>query len=428
MKRFETPSDVADVLARHAPRHVSSLLDPSVGTGSLVLPLINRIKMNATSRFVVVDIDTKAIQATKKALTERSSITFDYICDDFLKWSARQKASQYDCVVMNPPFDARTNNWVPAPELIAHVKLLVPVEIAFLFQCINLLRSGGRMLAVVPATVVSGGNTSWVRRLLFEMGAVLFVRELPRSTFVGVESRFYLLIFEKGSKRRPITLCNHDIAGRERIVVPSGVAASEMRIDFAFYESKRCFESLRNYPLGNWKSISDVATVIRGKIQSPEGALRAIHTTDYNCGFWKMSSRHRAMRDDPVDARIIPGDILVKRVGRHSLSTFGQPIHADRLPFSDCVLCIRPKVPTTSEGLMFALRCLLTASSTWGVLERGSGASFLAKNTIERLQIPTELAKSFSQEFARYRRALRNMDYDKMLSVEKKVQLQIGLR
>jgi tRNA1(Val) A37 N6-methylase TrmN6 len=428
MKRFETPADVAEVLARHAPRHLSTLLDPSVGTGSLVLPLLRRLVKAKRNRLVVVDIDNTAIRATKSTLTKVAPIPMECFCADFLKWSKRQVPAEFDCVVMNPPFNARTDHWVTAPAVISHLKQVVPVEIAFLFESINQLRPGGRLLAVVPATIVSGENTNWVRRVLFEMGSVLFVRELPRSTFAGVESRFYLLIFEKEGKQGKLTLCNHDISGRERIVVPWSKASLEMRLDFAFFESRRCLDNLRKQQLGEWTSICDLAAVIRGKVESPEGALRAIHTTDYSRGFWHVSRKHRVKHDDQLDSRIIPGDILVKRVGRQSLTTFGQPIEADGLPFSDCVLCIRPQIPSSSARLLFTLRCLFTGSSTWGVLERGSGASFLTKGAIERLEIPADLSIAFSEEFSDFRRALVSMDFGRMLAIERRVQVKLGLR
>src|SRR5688572_23925881 len=114
MIRHETPLEAAHALVRHVPKRMSSLLEPAVGTGLLLAPL-HRLCRESLDRIVCIDTDAQAL-AKVEAQFAGIGKRFDPICADFLKWSAPRMDSKprelFDCVLMNPPFGGRRENFV----------------------------------------------------------------------------------------------------------------------------------------------------------------------------------------------------------------------------------------------------------------------------------------------------------------------------
>ena len=61
-----TPPEIARALARHAPKSVTRVLDPAVGDGSLLLPLLDRV-CHSRCEVTAVDIDPAAILSASGA-------------------------------------------------------------------------------------------------------------------------------------------------------------------------------------------------------------------------------------------------------------------------------------------------------------------------------------------------------------------------
>lgn len=430
MKRHDTPPEVATVLARHMPRNVTSLLDPSVGSGALVAPFVKRLSRNG--RLTCVDISPAAIDEAKKNLGRRVGlgIDCDYVTGDFLKWSTKRLnllAETFDTVVLNPPFAGKLNEWCDAPAEILGFRSRVPLEIAFLFRCIELTKPGGSVLAIVPASVICGEQTGWLREHLLTKGAIKFVRELPLSTFPGVECRFYLLVFVKGARSEHSVLCNHDLEGKERMQVSTQLIRNHLRLDFAFYESVRDFEQLRSAVKGEWSTLADRCEIIRGRIASPEGARRGMHTTDYFDGVWYGNERHKSKRTDDPRFNIMSHDLLMSRVGRRCLLTCGRSRYSRGVPLSDCVICFRPSKPKDSIDLLFTIRVLFGSVLYQSQLVRGSGASFVTMRSLQSAWIPDSLKMLFPREFSRFEVAAKKFDVSEMRKIEDSVRRKLSL-
>ena len=73
----------------------------------------------------------------------------------------------------------------------------MPLEAAFLCRALELLADGGRLLAIVPCSVVMSESLQWLREELLSQGAIRFVHELPPRSFPGVDSRMYLLVLQQ---------------------------------------------------------------------------------------------------------------------------------------------------------------------------------------------------------------------------------------
>jgi N-6 DNA methylase len=426
-----TPVDVARVLAKHLPRNVSTLLEPAIGTGLLLEPILDRL--SSSTRIVGVDIDSKALELVRSSISTRHKGPLELIRANFFTWAKTNTTSpvrrEFDCVLMNPPFLARRERFVRLrlsddfPSATVGGFRSMPVEAAFLARGIGVLRPRGRLLGIFPASLVSGYSTAWLRDLVLDCGAVLYVHELPRFTFKDVEARIYLFVFEKMAARRTILLCNHDLATPEVLMVRRSDLSARSRFDFAFHKARQWQESFRTSTLNlKWRPLKDAASIVRGAVPSPGGRTFALHTTDYRNGFWQKRLSAKLIRDFS-EAGIRKGDILVKRVGRNCANSFGRAVGHVGSAVSDCVLIVRPKNVNESTKVLFALRFLLSCDFGAALIEHGSGASYLTEADLKELLVPLNLAERNVVAFQKYKKAVELRQFSEMQRTESSLQL-----
>jgi len=426
--RHATPLDIACVLARHASRHISSILEPAVGTGILLQPLIERLKKSA-KQIVCIDSDPNALSIVRKTLGKTFHNSLQLVSEDFLKWSERflaKKGKSFDCVLMNPPFSGRRGLLVRLEldrpsRTISKTVGYVPIEVAFVIRGVKLLKPGGRLLAIVPSSLVSSSGASWVRNYLLSIGFVRFVHELPRFTFKDVEARVYLFVFEKGTTQGSLTLCNHDLYKPEKLVMPISRLNHEARFDYSFNQARLWLQDIRSkFPSLEWTELKNVAFLYRGSEESPDGPKNAIHTCDWNDGFWDSENQREGLKQGNGDRCIKRGDLLVRRVGRSCVQSLGPIRGYLNHACSDCIYLIRPNPAIASSELLFALRILVACSKGAALVERGTGATYITEQALLELPVPTALRLIFGREFKSYLMALRRKDPHAMRSIEKK--------
>lgn len=369
-----------------------------MGSGALLLPIASRLKKQGSKVFCV-DSDEHAISQVRQGLSSELPTGVRYVNDDFLTWSQGKKSS-FDCIVMNPPFAATKSElrWMQISDTlhgVASRDRFMPLEAAFVCRAIELLRNQGRLLAVLPCSIIMSETTQWLRDALFRTGAIRFVHELPPRTFPNVESRMYLFVFDKGSRQRKITLFNHDLADPERLELWLGRTRFE-RLDFGYYRAADKLKLLLDNKRFGWKSLEDVADVFRGDMDSPEGPKNAVHTSDYSNGFWLPSERHKSTS---AGLRIQRGDLLVRRVGRNCYKSFGRPVSLQGMPCSDCVLIVRPKESRNSTRLLFSLQVIGELSWSKSLIERGTGASYVSHESIRKIAVPMNLHECYPKTF-----------------------------
>jgi tRNA1(Val) A37 N6-methylase TrmN6 len=427
---YYTPMDVARALARHAPRHLSSILEPSVGSGILLQPLLKRLGANAAN-VVCVDEDPQALVSLKKN-TPLPVGNLEVICEDFLSWSKKKtsEARQFDCVLMNPPFAGKRSAFV---ELIyqadmAKVKKTirrVPIEIAFVATAVKFLKPGGRLLAILPTSVIAAGSSRWLREYLLREGWVKYVHELPPFTFKKVSARTYLFVFERHQKQRTLILMNHDLRKPETLTVDGNRLAPNFRFDYGYNQALSTLRRLWDKRALKWTQLGDVATILRGEIDSPKGAQSAFHTTSYCNGFWTESARKNQLIKSVTERGIRANDLLVKRVGRNCSKTVGAITNAEGYAASDCLMIIRPRKSEDRERLLFALRVMLAGDIGSHFLESGAGASYLTAAQLVEMQIPINLDRLYLKTFLKYRFALEERDFAEMLRLERQARKRL---
>ena len=346
-----TPSAVASVLARYAPKHIDALLDPAVGRGSLLLPFAR--KKCLPERITCIDRDGKIAKLFPREIIQNLGSRLDFVRSDFLQWADKQIAchATFDCIVVNPPFCGRKRINLYSQLLQGFGKpqiKTVPIELAFLVRCIELLASPGRLLAVLPSSAVTCAGTRWFREFMLHSGSVTRVHEIPPNTFSGVEGRIYLLVFDRNRRHRSIMLCNSDLRRPLKIRVPVSALGTNPRFDFSFHKAAAGQRSSRASALSRknrieWAPIAQLAEICRGNVEAPF-KFDVLHTTDRNGPFWACSSRREC--PDTLRAAAAPNDVLIARVGRGCAHSAGIYCGQKGMTVSDCVLIVRPKDPT----------------------------------------------------------------------------------
>ena len=312
---------------------------------------------------------------------------------------------------MNPPFAAtKDRSYALECADIANgnrkVTRHVPLEAAFVYRAIELLEEGGRLLAVLPCSVVMSDKLQWLRDELLSRGAIKFVHELPPRSFPGVESRIYLMVFKRGARQKQIALLNHDLHEPEKLMLSLG-NSGVTRLDFGYASAIRKLQLLKEYSRLQWIQLRHVADVLRGDVASPMGPRCAVHSTDYSDGFWHTSDRHDESVARSATRTVRKGDLLMARVGRNACQTAGRGRGITGMACSDCVLIIRPKDPAAVLEILFALRIILALEWSNSLLERGTGASYVSHNGLLELLIPMNACSKYTKQFYRFLRAER---------------------
>lgn len=413
MRLFETPDGVASCLARWVPSTATSILEPSVGRGALLKPLVRRLQ---AQRAVVTCVDTtvQALQAARALLASRVAVRSFH--GDFLSICRGPafRTNQFDCVLMNPPFVGRPERLRTVPDCLKPL----PVEAAFLLECVRLTRPGGRVLAVLPSSVVSGASCLQVREQLTRHGDVLNVHELPLSIFAGIEGRIFLLVYQKSKTSSKVVLCNHRLRCPDRLVVPQALSGHLLRWDYAFHRALERVSIARAKAKLTWVRLDRSASIVRGSLPGAvaKGGL-GLHTVNASPFLWRAprsSSGHRSHKDRVTHV----GDILLPRVMRRCTELAGMaPPGTHR--FSDCVLRIRPTGEVDGLQFLFSLRLLLSCGA--GLLQRGVGASYVSVRQLASLEMPIDAARVFASAFQKYSAAAKDCDWDSMLKIESRV-------
>jgi len=423
MHHHYTPESVAVVLARHTPRVIRRILEPSVGDGILLSPIIRKVDCRRIS-VTALDIDAKAVDKAKKFLGESFHPSSQFIHDDFLQWATRvDRTIQYDCIVMNPPFAARKNRWVSAD--ISHFlgtdsprTRMVPLEVAFLVSAIPLLAPRGRLLAVLPSSVVAADGQGWFRQELLKQGTVTHVHELPHRTFPKLESRFYLLVFAEGLSARTVELRNHDLHHPEKLKAKWSVLGSTLRLDYAFSQANQMLGKLRSRASYNWKQLSEVAEILRGSVDADDRRSSAVRPADQCDGFWAQGKRPLRKRTTLDLVHVKQGDLLMKRVGRGCSMSLGLANGVQRLSCSECLFIIRPNSLAETNRLLFVFRTLMNIRELVPLLERGCGAPYITEGSLRALIIPWNLPSVYPKRFASYESCIRKKDVESMRQIE----------
>jgi hypothetical protein len=265
-----------------------------------------------------------------------------------------------------------------------------------------MLEDGGRLLAVLPSSIIMAMRLRWLRQRIFEFGAVRLVHELPPRSFPRVESRMYLFVFDKAKRQRKVQLMNHDLIEPEILKVEIQSTSIRERLDFGFHSAKRRLETMKSYSRLGWFKLGELAEIFRGTVPTPVFNNTIVHTTDYDGSGW--TKKCKASRTNKIAGRITLNktDLLLKRVGRDSYRSIGTAKRVSGRICSDCVLVIRPADTKEHQRLLFALKILLSFKWSKPLIERGTGASYISVESLKDLVVPFNAYKVYPGCFSKF--------------------------
>ena len=414
MKHY-TPSEIATELARFAPDDIQTLLEPSVGNGNLLSPFLLRENVG---HIVAIDKDPHAIQELTTTHAAYGNISF--VNEDFLEWShPSNDILSFDCVVMNPPFMAKNLALIRVDlkvEQISKKKKIthLPMEVVFILRAIRLLKPSGKLLAIVPASVINASKMSWVREHLLSCGHIERVYELPRFTFEGIEAKTFLLVFEKSKTPEPTILALYDNGNTQEEIVCQDEIKADLRLDYSFFAAKRKFGQYLQAAELEWTALNKIATTSRGKVPSPFSDNDVIHYKNFSEGFWQLKGNHDGAKPNRLSKHLI-----CKRVGRDCLTTYGLGINTHDARFSDCVITIQIQDKSVDKiALLFCLRTFFTLPGVEGLLKLGTGAAYVSEKQLRETYIPIGLHTTEPDLYQKYKKAVHRLDYNKMKQIE----------
>lgn len=403
-----TPDSVVSIIRKHIPTQCQTILEPAVGTGALLTPLRSG-SFSHLKKVVAIDINPEHIKEAKRELADLvHPITFQ--CADFM--SKKFTGNLFDCIVMNPPFNARASNYVD------YNSERLPIEQAFLTKCSRLLKSGGRLIAILPSSIISGSEQKLKRIELLKTFSVRKVYELNSYTFPRIEGRFYLLIADKRSGSRSVAF-EKPFSNKTAIIKVSKkeVIKNDARLDFSYYFSTIRMQQILEKKDLNWRLLQDVCDVTRGGFSSPNLSSDIVHTCNYKDGIWRLPGFVLDKNKLIVENK----DILLKRVSRDCHTTFGMAKNRVAANFSDCVYRIRPRDGVDPMALLFSLRVIYSGNMGKHLLVRGSGANYIGREALYKSPIPIGLKNIYPSEFRAYSKAFTSEDVLSTKLIEKSV-------
>lgn len=249
MGQYFTPKEVISLIIKCIdPKPNEKIIDPFCGSGHFLLASYEHVKNKYGKEYSLglwgVE---KSERMVRVALTDiflmGGSLPQLIHSDALLKFSdySDLKENYFDIVVTNPPFGSSLNE--TALESLGSFTLAdgrsnIPLDILGLERSIQLLKVGGRIAIVLPDSVLSNKNTSFVREWLSRNVSVKAVISLPNETFspfgANIKTSVLILVKEPPSAGNKVFLCELDDVGYDSSGRPSGNTTSIENVALGF--------------------------------------------------------------------------------------------------------------------------------------------------------------------------------------------------
>lgn len=246
--QFLTPTQTAQkLLSDFAFTQSDKVLEPSMGNGSFVIPLIEkfldlydgsiteRLDHVLQNNIYGVEIDEAMCNQCLENIRERWGYcpsTHNFVCADFFRhWycdlTERSLTSlfddrlHFDYIVGNPPFGGTI-----APEIQdkldkelgrrGGLKIKKETYSFFIVKCLDLLKPGGRLRFICSDTFLTINTMQGLRRLLLDTGAP----EVTRLAEFSAETKYAMVVLDLvKSGPAPALILDGDAVSREQVAL-----------------------------------------------------------------------------------------------------------------------------------------------------------------------------------------------------------------
>jgi tRNA1(Val) A37 N6-methylase TrmN6 len=409
---YPTPESIVDSVFRtHMPRKIERVLEPSVGEGSL-LKCLAMLKDNF--QLTAIDVDVNKINYCKGRFDTFSDV--HWVNDNFMNF---QSSIQYDLVISNPPFDGRT--------LLEYKNNKVPIEAIFLDKCLDLIEPNGRIISILPASIIDGAKLAWLRKKFVDNFDITYSYKLDQFCFPNVEADFHIVVAVKKNTRKQQTIMRKSEFQKSvnlRELLPILDSLDFDKIDGHFME-KDLFSALDFETV----TVDELFLVKRGRVTHDYNSPRCIHTNDLNKGEWTEPNAICNIANETNIAR--KGDLLMKRVSRNLLYSLIKYEGRDAL-ITDCIYNLRLRDKCGKkivDKFLFAYYCLCESGLLRKNLLKGTGAKYLQISKLRSLKIPINLCDHFVVDYKEFKELDNQRDKLKVCSrVAHKVTLLVSTK
>lgn len=163
----------------------SIVLEPCAGDGVFINALLQK---ETNINIDAFEIDSKEANKLKKIFKDYNNISINnddtLLCKYFINGSCNNK---YDFVIANPPYGAWQDYKKRAKLKSIYPKLYVKETYStFLYLCLNLLKTGGRLVFITPDTYLNLHMHTYLRKYILNNALVEEIAIFPSSFFPGI--------------------------------------------------------------------------------------------------------------------------------------------------------------------------------------------------------------------------------------------------
>jgi predicted RNA methylase len=200
LDRYYTPDWVADEVAELAAPTGSGLgrvvADPAAGDGALLTAVT---KHWPDAQCLASDIDPLVVARLRRRRPDWW-VSQCNLLNPISRSRSRLAATDVDTVVLNPPFSSRGASRVEIEAFGSAIRCSPAA--AFALLSLERVKLGGRLVALLPASLMTSDKDAAARDLLFSEGTCGSVRDLGSRSFSGVVTRVLLKAAPSSTRSR----------------------------------------------------------------------------------------------------------------------------------------------------------------------------------------------------------------------------------
>ncbi|MDR6897618.1 putative RNA methylase [Bosea sp. BE109] len=334
MDAIYTPPNLAELLTSACSLHSpTEIADFAAGDGALLKAAALRWP---AAKLFGSDIDESAVYRLQSSIPGCRAALHDFFDRESDGPLSGQK---FDLVLLNPPFSCRGNQRHEA--IIGSRTYKVSKALAFVAKALRYLKSGGEIIAIVPASVMTSERDADALRAIAVDGTIEQIGDVLKTAFKSHAVAVAVLRIV----RTPSSLSPSEPKPHQAALQPFAVEL--VRGSLPVHECQRAAEG-----------------------------PRFIHTTDLREGQLLNDTAGFASGN----GRRLKGPlVLMSRVGRPSRGKIVL-VQSEEVVLSDCVIALRTAPPGHESNLASLMR------ESWPIVQAAYGGSCAPYTTLKRIQ------------------------------------------
>ena len=205
--KFFTPKPIAHAMAELLPKTKKPvIMDPTAGAGTFLMEA-SKIWADVECTLVANDVEPSLVELAMLTLGLGASPRHSqyYLSENIFDELDGLKAwyGKVDYILANPPFSLRIDN--EQFESVLFAQGYKTSDALFIDTALKLLRPGGRLVCLLPHSIVANNEFSALRRLVEKYWSVFAVVSLPEGVFQlsgGTSTRADIVVLDK----KPISM------------------------------------------------------------------------------------------------------------------------------------------------------------------------------------------------------------------------------